>query len=315
MLHLALVALLAGSPNLGGPDSDQDKAKVYRAESEVVVEQAVADGEDDAIINDTYSFGRSSRLPVKLWLGYGRGVIDKGYLPNGSEADIPEVTAQRAFVGAQLNVVNLPAFNLGIGGQLTMASNEVTEGPVTFESGFKLQNAKVFGMLRGDVLGVHGGYIFDLGPETDEASFEDFEIGNSDEVDAWFIGIDFDYPAEHFRLFGALDYFNRDFDAPMDDGELLVFNMGAGVRFAFVELGVSSLWRSDLGLNTLGAPTGGGHQISLAPYLILSPQAFPVSISVKGAVLGEYADYGFSLGGAGDYVTNKGFTVAATLGF
>lgn len=322
MLHLALAALLAGSPVLGGPDDDngKDKGKVYRADVEVV-EQPAAD-EEDAIINDTYSFGRSERIPIKLWLGYGRGLVDEAYTTSGSEVDLPgqaEVIAQRAFVGAQLNVINFPAFSFGVGGQLVMANDkvEVTQLGQELESGFTLQNAKVYGMLRGSALGVHGGYIFDLGPE--EEDIADDETGVSDQVDAWFVGLDFDYPSDRFRLFGGVDYINRDFgsitDGAIEDDELIVYNLGAGVRFAFVELGVASLWRTTLGINPLGAPTGGSHQISLAPYLILSPASFPVSLSVKGAVLSEYADYGYSVAGSGDFVTRNGFTVAATLGF
>ena len=53
------------------------------------------------------------------------------------------------------------------------------------------------------------------------------------------------------------------------------------------------------------------NQGSIAPYLRLSPPAFPVSISVKGAFLSEYADYGYSIGGASDFVTRTGFTVSA----
>ena len=54
---------------------------------------------------------------------------------------------------------------------------------------------------------------------------------------------------------------------------------------------------------------------SIAPYLRLSPRRLPVSIFVKGAVLNEYADYGYGLGGRGQPFTTTGFTVGATVGF
>ncbi len=328
MLQLALTALLAGSLLAGSPDGDKDKDKKANANAQQPIESILVPHEDDAIneddpINDTYALGRTERIPIKLWLGYSRAKDDQLYDPNGNEVDpttFTEVNAQRAFVGAQINVINFTNFSVGAGGQLVMAQNELSGTPLgTLDSGFTLQNAKVYGMARGRTLGIHGGMIFDLGPEAADLAAD--ETMNSDGVDAWFVGVDFDYPAEVFRVFAGIDYFNRDelasgqTSGAIEDDELIVFNAGAGIRFAFIEIGAAALLRTNLAINRLGLPTGGGHQGSVAPYLILSPDSLPIAISVKGAVLSEYADYGYSLGGANDLVTRTGFTVTASLGF
>lgn len=344
MLQLALAALLAGSLITGSPDGDKDKdkdkAKAQQPIESILVPQNDAVAEDP--INDTYALGRTERIPVKLWVGYSRATDDEAYDTRGEEVplstvtngpggfSISEATAQRAFVGAQINVINFTNFSVGAGGQLTAAQNEVVSTAGDLDSGFSLQNAKVYGMIRGRTLGIHGGYIFDLGPDDDLATLiAAGEYNNSDQVDAWFIGADFDYPSDRFRVFGGIDYFNRNEFASgpssgsIEDDELVVFNAGAGLRISWVEIGAAALLRTNIAVNrffplastTGGTSASGGHQGSIAPYLILSPPSLPVAISVKGAVMSEYADYGYSLGGAGDFVTRQGFTVTASLGF
>ena len=333
MLHLALAALLAGTPITGGPGGDKEKADAQDPdpiESIIVADRSADAGEEDPI-NDTYALGRTDRIPVKLWLGYSRATDDEAYDTDGDEVALSAVTpplgitearAQRAFVGAQINVINFTNFSIGAGGQLVAAQNEVETALGQLDSGFTLQTAKVYGIIRGRTLGVHGGMMFDLGPDEDLETvlIPDGDYTNSDQVNAWFVGADFDYPAENFRLFGGIDYFNRDelaaaqTDGAIEDDELIVFNAGAGVRISWVEIGAAALLRTNLAINRFNMPTG-GHQGSVAPYLILSPPSLPVAISVKGAVLSEYADYGFSLGGAGDLKTTSGFTVTASLGF
>ena len=325
MLQLALAALLAGSLITGGLDGDKDKdkdkanANAQQPIESILVPHDDAASEDDPI-NDTYALGRTEMIPLKLWVGYGWAQDEEAYSPSGEEVDLgQEITAQRAFVGAQINVINFTNFSVGAGGQLIMADNKISTGAGDVSSGFGLQNAKVYGLVRGRTLGLHGGYIFDLGDEPEDLG--EGEIGNSDGVNAWFVGADFDYPSDRFRLFAGIDYFNRDelasgvTSGSIEDDEIVVFNAGAGLKISWVELGAAALLRTNIAINRLGLPTGGGHQGSIAPYLRLSPPAFPVSISVKGAFLSEYADYGYSLGGASDLVTKKGFTVTASLGF
>lgn len=339
MLQLALTALLAGSLLAGSPDGDKDKDKKANANTQQPIESILVPHDDAVVneqdpINDTYALGRTERIPLKFWVGYSRANDTEYYRPNGDEGEltdlgIQEIVAQRAFVGAQINVINFTNFSVGVGGQLTMAQNEfdLITG-TSLDSGFGLQGAKAYGVIRGRTLGIHGGYHFDLGDE-----FADIdpttETTNSDEVDAWFVGANFDYPAEVFRLFAGIDYFNRDdfggmatSSGSIEDDELIVFNAGLGFRISWVEIGAAALLRTNLAVGRLFNPnnptsvnTGGSHQGSIAPYLILSPPSLPIAISVKGAVMSEYADYGYSLGGGGDLVTRSGFTVTASLGF
>jgi hypothetical protein len=342
MLQLAFAVLLAGSLITGGLDGDKDKDK-KKAQAQQPIESILvpyddAADEDDPIL-DTYALGRTERIPIKLWVGYGWARDEEAYDPTGEEIPLEEVsvlqateaTGQRAFVGAQINVINFTNFSVGAGGQLTVAQNTVESAVAgELDSGFGLQNAKVYGLIRGRTLGIHGGYIFDLGPDEDVATelVPAGEYNNSDQVDAWFVGVNFDYPSERFRLFGGIDYFNRDdlaaAAAPgqaIEDDELVVFTAGAGLKISWVEIGAAALLRTNIAINRFTNVTspnfnsGGGHQGSIAPYLNLSPPALPVAISVKGAFLSEYADYGYSLGGAADLVTHTGFTVTASLGF
>ncbi len=337
MLQLALAALLAASTLIAGPDDDKDKDKKADAKAQQPIESILVphDEDDQDPVLDTYALGRTERIPIKLWLGYAWAEDDERYDAAGETVDLgvgDAASAQRAFVGAQINVINFTNFSVGAGGQLIAAKDRLA-GALSptgtaigdLESDFALQNAKVYGLIRGRTLGLHGGYIFDLGD--DAADPAQGERGNSDGVDAWFVGADFDYPAEVFRLFAGIDYFNRS-DAPgtneessgsIEDDEIVVFTAGAGINISWVEIGAAALLRTNIAINrfatSVGAGQGGGHQGSIAPYLRLSPPSLPIAISIKGAFLSEYADYGYSIGGANDLVTRKGFTVTASLGF
>ncbi|MEM9996466.1 MAG: hypothetical protein AAF809_02105 [Bacteroidota bacterium] len=259
MLNLALVALLSGSLLLGSPDGEKpdgtkDASTTQQASSEASSESVVVVGDSDEedIINDTFTLGRSAdEAPVKLWVSYAYSVLSEVYDADGTEIDfeasgfVPgEVTAQRIYVGAQINLINFPRFKFGGGAQLGLGQNvfEVSNGTsqfpvvtpvgVTFgdvpyseiETAFGLQSIKLYGMLQGKTLGLHGGYIIDLGEEreftTDNISNvagvqggtatgitrrSNFDL--TDQQDAIFFGADFDYPANWIRLFGGIDYF------------------------------------------------------------------------------------------------------------
>lgn len=321
MLHLALAALLAGSFGTGEvlDNPDRDKDSPQQTEATIgIVKTSEAEAAEDAPVNLTYAFGRSAPTFLQVWAGYGWARVDEAYAPGGNEVPLgAEVTSQRAFVGAQVNFVRLPAFTFGVGGELAFGSRSIEGGP---DSGFGTQGARVYGELRGRVLGLHGGYIFDLGDA-------DADVPVSDLSDAFFIGASFDYPATWLRLFGGVDYINfQDTDviaAPgqaahegtgWDSPAMLVFNMGAGVNISWVEIGVAALIRTNTVYDHFGS-FGSGHQGSVAPYLNISPPALPVSLSLRGAFNDEYADYGFSLGGSRDLRTNTGFTAALTWGF
>jgi len=321
MLQLALVALLAGAPlNAAPAETPNGDDKAPRTEASVGIFKAEV-ANDEAIVNDTYSFGRAEPTFVKFWVGYGWGRDNEFYGPGGNViglnaatgGEFSEVTVQRAFVGAQVDFLNFPAFRAGVGAQLMTGQNTFTSatGGADVGSDFGLQNAKFFAHARGRAVGLHGGYILDLAPDP-SASLPAAATG-TDNRDALFVGADFDYPSRAFRLFGGVDYFMIN-DAAGDinfaaEENLLVFNMGGGVRLWILEVGAAALIRADVG------SIGAGHQGSVAPYVRISPPQIPVSIAVRGAVTDEYADYGYALGGASKPVTHTGFTVAATIGF
>ena len=329
MLNLALVALLSGSL-FAAPDGDCKKERTCERDQAPVALEATADTR--SITGDTYAFGRpADSAPIKLWVEGGRGTTEEIYLPNGMEtAAGVTVTGLRAAVGVQLNVVNTSTFKFGVGGQLNVASDKFDIGGTTVaETGFGLQGVKIYGALRGRVAGVHGGYFLDLADEPDSSN--DFTT-SSDQRDAIFFGADFDYPSERFRLFGGLDYYMpQDPDEPtsetanvsagggtsssssIPDNNILMFTMGAGIRFSVFELGAALLLRAqeDSGVfNASGSSAG-----TIAPYLRISPPSLPVSVYFQGAVAREYADYGYNLGGGNDLVSGFGATVGLTIGF
>lgn len=331
MLNLALVALLSGSL-FAAPDGDCKKERACERDQAPVALEAVTDVR--SVTADTYAFGRAAdSAPIKLWVEYGRGFTEDAYLPNGTEATVSALTggtadrisAQRLGVGLQLNVINFSSFKLGVGGQLNVAQDQTELGGTTVaESAFGLQSAKIFGMARGRVVGIHGGYILDLadGPTPTELDV------TTDQLDAIFFGADFDYPSERFRLFGGLDYFMpqsgdiESLDAtgavvtsPADpQNNILLFTMGVGLKFSVFELGTAFLMRAQDKTGQINA--SGSHAGSLVPYLRISPPSLPVSIFVKGGVAREYADYGFPLGGGNDVKAGvPGFTAGLTVGF
>ena len=341
MLNLALVALLSGSLLTGSPDGDCEKGKTdcetaQAAQAETAL-PALSD--ERSLTTDTWAFGRpADSAPIKLWVEYGFGEAQTGYEPDGDEAaDLTfggtdgDIVAQRVSVGAQINVINFPAFKLGVGGQLDVGKTEFQAGgggggafPNGLESSFGLSNVKIYGTARGRVVGIHGGYMIDLGDEQTLAAGVPTDLANSDQRDAIFFGGDFDYPSRNFRLFGGADaFFLQDPEAgDIDDSYILMFNMGAGVRFGFVELGAALLLRTqteDPGAERRAvipmSNATGNHSGTIAPYLKLSPPSLPVSLFVQGAVLDEYNDYGYSIGGANDVKPGLGVTAGLTIGF
>ena len=333
MLNLALVALLSGSL-FTAPDGDCKKTRTCERDQAPIALEATADAR--SITGDTYAFGRpADSAPIKLWVEFGRGSTTEVYLPNGDEVGtdvltggtIDKVIGLRGAVGVQLNVVNTSSFKFGVGGQLNIAKDtRELNGTTVAESSFGLQGVKIYGMLRGRVVGVHGGYFLDLASDPDASN----PITASDQRDVIFFGADFDYPSERFRLFGGLDYYMpQDADIvffsggkggtetgtfPLDASDnILMFTMGAGVRFSVFEIGAALLLRAqeDSGdVNDSGSSAG-----TIAPYLRISPPSLPVSIYFQGAVAREYADYGYDIGGGNDLVSGFGFTGGLTIGF
>jgi hypothetical protein len=373
MLHLALSALLALSGGTG-EGADRDHAKNHQTATPEAVSAA---SNDDAILSDTYALGRSANLPIKVWVAYAFGKIDLQFSDQGDDVGLPgieEIRSQRAIAGVQFNPLNLASFKFGLGAQATMANNtvkynvspalveaqlqpQVAAGALTaqqaagiaaatavtgeFDSGFQLADLKFFGVLRGETLGIHGGYILDMG-DTDQVGIEDrineFVTSRTlveplppvtERRDAIFFGADFDYPAQMWRLFGSVDYFRRFDDADTPAGtqdfsyDTMVFMAGTGVKVSWVELGAAFILSTDIWSNRMNEiygvsaanPDTGGHQGSIVPYLRVSPPTFPATLYVKGAVLEEYGDYGYSMGGGNDLVTRLDVTAGLTLGF
>ena len=331
MLNLALVALLSGSL-FAAPDGDCKKERTCERDQAPIALEATNDTR--SIIGDTYAFGRAAdSTPIKLWVEFGRGTTEEIYLPDGTELPTgTNVTSLRGAVGVQFNVVNTSSFTFGVGSQLNIASDEFRSGGTTIaESGFGLQGAKFYGMLRGRVVGVHGGYFLDLASDPDASN----TVTASDGRDVIFFGADFDYPSERYRLFGGLDYFMpRDADIVFFQGEasaggespggtgtfaldasdnILMFTMGAGFRFSVFELGAALLFRAQEDSGIFNA--SGSSAATIAPYLRISPPSLPVSIYFQGAVAREYADYGYNLSGGNDIVSGFGATVGLTIGF
>lgn len=328
MLNLALVAILSGSLFMGGDDCKKDNT-CEDDQAPVTVENT----EDErGITGDTFAFGRpASSSPIKLWVEAGRGSVTELYDPSGNEvitenlppaSAVNKVIGLRVAVGTQINVINTSSFSFGVGGELGIAQNQY-EGTALgdFDSGLGLQFAKIFGSVRGRVVGVHGGYIIDLAD--DPTDILEATSLTTDRQTALFFGADFDYPCEKFRLFGGIDYFMpRDTEVVDLQGQtvtlpgeanILLFTMGAGIRISFVELGAALILRAQ---EEAGRFTQtGNHHGSIAPYIKFSPPSLPVSLFVKGAVQEEYTDYGYAIGGANDIKAGFGFTAGLTIGF
>ena len=278
MTNAILSSLLAGALALGaptgddpaGPDLPPPSDSVAVAPAGVSVFAAARPAAPEAAVaarpptQDTYAFGVPSVLsPVKLWVHYAYGEADGTYDLSGNEAPLAvagtqgDVVVQRVVFGGQLNVINFPAFRLGAGAQGVMAKNRfVPNDPLVsgftnalgeIESDYGFQNVKVYGVARGRVVGVHAGYMFDLGSArefgTEQARanipglgeqpvsinadgtilpdvavraqglqgfspvFYPTTLSNSDNRDAIVVGADFDLPDDRFRVFGGVDYF------------------------------------------------------------------------------------------------------------
>ena len=314
MLNVALVGLMAGSLLTAPVTDDDDKKKKTapdadeaRIEAEapagIFTRSEVEAPASRAITQDTYSFGvPSDAAPIKLWASYAYGETEGRYDAAGNTAEyespaLPgtggqqlytsgDIIAQRVAVGGQLNLINFPAFKLGGGATLTIAKNELQFGgdnmgvldATELSTDFELQNVKVFGTARGRVLGVHGGYIFDIASEADpidgtvtilgpggttafQGNFTDLQAAGgvapedyarfsvTDDRDAVFFGADFDAAGDVFRAFGGVDYFYVLDSATSDDGTqddfieddaIINFILGAGVKLSIFEIGAAA---------------------------------------------------------------------------
>ncbi|MEM1114921.1 MAG: hypothetical protein AAF845_01025 [Bacteroidota bacterium] len=364
MLHTVLAGVLAGTLALGTPDTGDDK-KTASDPDKAVAEDTRTPGvfdlaaEEAEVPNHTYAQGRSSAaVPIKFWAQYSIGQTNDIYDRQGESqrlsfggpvplGTVGESLSQRIQIGTQIDVVSLPSVRLGAGALLGIAKTNFTAetpgalGIGDLESPYGLQQLRVWGSARGDVVGVHAGYSFDLGnalvagepiPAFGGARLAT-ELPNSDGRDAIFAGLDFDYPSERFRLLGGIDYFalqagGASVDASgneiegtevEDGGDWLNFLFGGGVRFPVFELGatfqIQTRFDEPLTPN-IGTVSGiGGHVGRIVPYARISPASLPASLYIKGAVPDEYFDYGYTLGGSNAPNPTIGFTAGLSIGF
>ncbi|MDT0630554.1 hypothetical protein RQM47_13865 [Rubrivirga sp. S365] len=368
MTNVLLSGLLAGTFALGAPADDASVSPVLDVPSDSVYTAAftpapadVSDGvfaQDEeaetprSITQDTYAFGTPSAVaPIKLWVTYGYGQVDDVWDTRGEDAELQvagtngDIVTQRLTVGGQINFVSFPVFQLGGGAQLNLAKNKFERDDAAgglladdIESSFGLQSLKVFGSARGRVVGLHGGYIFDLGDAREFGAAVDTpfgpvvpptELATSGGRDAIFFGADFDVPSDHFRVFGGIDYYmlqdadndeNTAFDeSTYQDDDILNMLLGAGVKISVFELGAALQIQTRLNNPTVldvGNTRGiGSHAGTVSPYLRITPPSFPAAFFVKGAVLDEYTEFGYPIGGANSIKPSVGFTAGLTVGF
>lgn len=350
MLHVALAGLIAGSLALTPPDGTGDDKKnpdTDKPTTESVATPGVFETANEApqsVTVDTYAMGRPvAAAPIKLWVQYAWGKADEIYDRQGESQDLTfngigalgqrEAVSQRVAVGAQINFLSLPVAAIGVGAQLNIAKNSlnaVTQPNATaipdLESSFGLQQVKVYGTARGRVLGIHGGYAFDLGDQQTIAGGVPTDLSASDGRDAIYFGADFDYPSERFRLFGGIDYYalqsgSNVAGAPNvdDGGDYLNYTFGTGFRFGIGEIGAAFQLQTRFDEPTLanvGTADGiGSHIGTVVPYLRISPPSLPASIYVKGATPDEYFEYGLGIGGSNSVKPKIGVTAGLSIGF
>ena len=317
MLNVALSGLLAISLLTGAPgDDDKDKKskKADAQESVVIVGDEVS---SEPSVQSTFSLGRmSSASPIKFWAEFAYGNADQVRDAAGNNGGDPtigggivaqngDLKTTRLRVGAEVTPITFNNLQVGVGVKFTAAKNELDGSTGTgvpgfdlptlngafnlglddnelagnFESDFSVQNIEFFGAIRGRALGVHGGYLLDLGDDQEFAApivapgtplngaRIPQDLPRSDNRDAVNIGVDFDYPtSDLIRLFGGIDYYyilepNCDDDlgayeefcatrgtARENDESILGvkgdglwnFVFGAGLRFSVVEIGAGA---------------------------------------------------------------------------
>ena len=203
MLNVALVGLLAGTLAIGGPDgggdgkkpTDSSKPSTSSADTAVpgIFTPSTAPTAALRPVQDTYAFGiRNAETPIRFWAQYAQGEAEGIWNTDGETAEVVlgpaspigsrgDLVTRRAAFGAELALpVSLFGFGIAAGGQIQLAQNQFMVGEEAgdtgaagigdLESDFGLQGAKVYGAARTSALGLHGGYIFDLGSERELAA-------------------------------------------------------------------------------------------------------------------------------------------------
>lgn len=352
MLNLALVGLMAGSLAVSPTDDgkkggDAPKADVPPAAAAAGPSIFQASDEAPETIQDQYAFGRQyGGSPLRLWASFAYGEAEGNWGPNGEDAEIRlgaqiptnngftdfDLVSMRVIAGAELGLpVNLLGFGLSAGAQVVMAKNElqVGENPgilltEDLSSDFGLQKAKFYGEARTNTIGIHGGYLLDIGNEGERNAQTGLptSLATSDGRNAVNVGASFDYPSPGpLRLFGGVDYYDiLDAEGQVEEAndDFMVAMFGLGFRTPVVELGASLQIQTRFNNATaasLGTPGIGSSAATIAPYIRFSPPAFPATLFVKGAVWDEYSEYGLAIGGSNAVKPSIGFTAGLTFGF
>ena len=292
---------------------------------------------------------------AQVWASFGYGYTER-YFDNDSDlqdlgaVSVPGVgevdtearlTSYILHVGGSYDVSQIGDMNISLGADLGLAQREATAdaaGPLPetdASSGFAPQNLTLFGKISRPAYTLRGGYLFDLGPEAEDA--EDYE--NTDQQNAVLLGLSGKYPFTNtVRFFGGVDYFltlkGDDNDVEFDEGDLIALHAGVGYNFGVAEIGVTGLYRINTegeydgtdgddvgtvlegGVVTPGTPNiyASGNSFGLVPYLNYTPQDANFQVTLKGAVQTEYFDYGYTVAGKNDIAPRLGFTLGVKYG-
>lgn len=313
-----------------------------------------------------------------FWFNLQYGFVDQYYNQDADLAELGEFTLQlrnpatgevvgerevdvnatidhyALHAGGSYTVHRIGDLAMNVGGDLSFVNQIIETDSVTvstplgpqpipetqLSSGFNPQNLLLFGELNAPRYALHGGYLFDLGPDPDE---EEETRHNSDRQDALWLGVSGQYMQPSFRLFGGFDYFlnfehegraelptGEEGTATFDEGDVYKLHAGGGLRFleAF-EIGATLIYRakSEGTINDVEGgdvsqavfpgqpnPYDSSQILSIAPYLNYRAADSPFQLYLKGAVQREYFDYGYAVAGTNDIAPRFGLTLGAKFG-
>jgi len=269
----------------------------------------------------------------KAWMSLGYGTSSQMYDSTGKAVNLPfdaSVSTLNLHLGGVYDIYSLPTFTLFGGVDLGLSQHSssytVFNTEISQSSNFSMQNVSVFFGAKALFLKAKLGFLLDVGPEPDVVNDK---ITNSDKQNAILISISGNLPNPMFSLGLGVDYFLtlenqgktimnwQEIEGKYDLGDYFSIKVKGGYKFAVGEAGVGLIYRMRTKAKFEGNEISNtdGNQLSLIPYIIISPPLLPVSFFLKGAVYDEYLPYGFSIMGKNDYVTRLGFTLGGVFKF